>query len=327
MLPFEARKAELGRCRGANPVPADFSQFWQDRMAEADAEELSFELLPASEVPTSPTLAVHDLWFRGMGGARLYAKVLGPAELFAGPGPLPSLLRFHGYPGRTRSWLENASWAALGMRVVTMDNPGQGGRSEDIGGFPGTTVAGHVVLGLEGAPEELYYVRLHQDIRILLRVLGELGFLEGKAFVYGDSQGGGVGLATAALNPDVVDRAAILYPFLSDFEKVFELGADCIAYEGMRYWSRWFDAEGERAKEAFSKLGYIDSLSFAPHVTCPVLFGTGLADTVCPPETQYAVFNALGGPKRHLVYPCFGHEEIQAFDDETIAFFGEEVGA
>ncbi len=324
---FEARIHELERYRGTNPVPADFDEFWQGRMAEAEAEELSFELLPASEVTSCPTVQVRDLWFQGMGGARLYAKVLEPTPRFAGEGPLPLLLRFHGYPGRTRSWLENASWAGLGMRVVTMDNPGQGGRSEDVGGFPGTTVSGHVILGLEGEPKDLYYVRLHQDIRILIRVLGELGFLGEGAYIYGDSQGGGVGLATAALNPDAVKKAAILYPFLSDFEKVFELGADNIAYEGMRYWSRWFDAEGAGAEEAFRKLGYIDSLSFASRVACPVLFGTGLSDIVCPPETQYAVYNALGGPKRHLIYPCFGHEEIQAFDDETIRFLQEEVGA
>ena len=108
--------------------PEDFSSFWKECMAEADAVPLSWELVPASEVTPAPCAVPYDLWFRGMRGARLYAKVLVPTEAFAGSGPLPLLMRFHGYPGRTRSWLENASWAAEGMILVSMDNPGQDAR-------------------------------------------------------------------------------------------------------------------------------------------------------------------------------------------------------
>ena len=72
-----------------------------------------------------------------------------------------------------------------------------------------------------------------------------------------------------------MNRAAILYPFLSDYRLVWELGADLIAYEGLRYYSRWFDPDGTRQDEWFAKLGYIDSKNFAHLVRCPVLFGTG----------------------------------------------------
>ena len=34
-------------------------------------------------------------------------------------------------------------------------------------------------------------------------------------------------------------------------------------------------------------------------VKCPVLFGTGTADIVCPPATQFAVYNNLACEKRH----------------------------
>jgi len=308
---------ELEAYEGTNPIPADFDEFWVERMAEADAIDLDFWVEDA-EVPSNGSTRYLNLWFRGMAGARLYARYLRPV---AGES-LPLVLRFHGYPGRTRSWLENGSFAGMGFADITMDNPGQGGRSEDVGGFVGTTVAGHLTCGLGGDPKGLYYVRLHQDIRILCRVVRELGGIDlSRVCVYGDSQGGGVGLATCALNADLVSRAAILYPFLSDFRKVWELGADEIAYEGIRYWSRWFDADGALADECFAKLGYIDTLSFAHLVRCEVLFGTGLADDVCPLPTQYAVYNALACPKEHRLYPCFGHEEIPAFDDEVLGFF------
>ncbi len=319
-MPFSAdRLARLESCVGRNPIPADFDAFWEERVAEADDVPLDYELSASDQVDDFDTCTYHDLRFIGMGGAHLYAKYCVPAAV---SGLVPLVLQFHGYPGCTRSWAEQSSWPGLGYAVLSMDNPGQGGRSEDIGGFVGTTVAGHLVAGIDGGPRNLYYVRLYQNQRILCRIAAELeGIDPTRVFVNGGSQGGGMGIACCALNPDLVRGASILYPFLSDFKAVWELGADEIAYEGIRYYSRWFDPDGSRADEWFGTLGYVDSLSFAHLVRCPVLFGTGLADVVCPPETQFAVYNALPCPKRHLLYPDFGHEEIQAFDDSIPAFY------
>jgi cephalosporin-C deacetylase len=292
-------------------------------MAEADQIPLDYTISP-SEIPCFDTCDYLDLWFTGMEGARLYAKYLRPrAEK-----PVPLVLQFHGYPGSSRSWLEQSSYAGMGCALLAMDCPGQGGRGQDVGGYLGTTVTGHIVAGLDGPPEKLYYVRMHQNIRILCRIVRELSGIDlGKVFINGASQGGGLGLACAALNPELIDRAAILYPFLSDYRMVWELGADQIAYEGIRYYARWFDPAGERLEEWFGKLGYIDSKNFAHLIRCPVLFGTGLADTICPPETQCAVYNNLTCPKKRYFFPGFGHEEIQDFDDLILDFFGREEAA
>ena len=287
-VPISAsRLRELESCKGANPIPEDFDEFWAKRMAEADAVDLDYEIVP-SKIPTFDTCTYYDLWFTGMGGARVYAKYVVPAT----EGKHPLVLQFHGYPGCTRSWAEQSSFPGMGCAILSMDNPGQGGRSEDVGGFKGTPVSGHLIAGLDGGPENLYYVRLYQDQRILCRIARELDGVDlSRVFVNGSSQGGGMGLACCALNSDLINRASILYPFL----------------------------------ECFHTLGYIDTLSFAHLVRCPVLFGTGLADVVCPPETQFAVYNALTCPKRHVLFPDFGHEEIQAYDDMIIGFYQGEV--
>lgn len=306
---------------GATPMPADFDAFWRARMAEADQVPLDFTVTP-SEIPAFDTCEYLDLWFRGMGGARLYAKYVKPKT----DRPIPLVLQFHGYPGASRSWLEQSSFAGMGCALLSMDCPGQGGNGQDLGGFMGTTVTGHIVAGLDGPVEEMYYVRLHQNIRILCRIVGKLeGIDQSKVFINGASQGGGLGLACAALNPELIDRAVILYPFLSDYRMVWELGADQIAYEGLRYYSRWFDPDGTRQNEWFAKLGYIDTKNFAHLVRCPVIFGTGLADEVCPPATQCAVYNGLNCPKRRHLFEGYGHEEIQAFDDLILDFFGREA--
>lgn len=299
------------------PRPSDFDLFWKDRMAEADAVGLDYAIETAS-VADAATCQLFDLWYTGMCGARLHAKYLKPVS----DEPVPLVLQFHGYPGASRSWFEQASFAGMGMALIALDCPGQGGPSEDIGGFEGTTVAGHIVAGIDGDPANLYYVRLHQDIRILCRIVRELEGIDlARVFVNGASQGGGLGIATCALNSELVNRAAILYPFLSDFRLVWDLDADDIAYEGLRYWSRWFDEDSTRIDEAYAKLAYFDSKNFAPMVKCPVLFGTGTADIVCPPATQFAVYNNLTCEKRHEFFEGFGHEEIQDFDDLIIPFF------
>ena len=273
----------LGGYYGATPRPDDFESFWQARMAEADAVPLHYTVTQAQEVPSWDSCEFLDLWFTGMEGARLYAKFLRPRR----SEPMPLVLQFHGYPGASRSFAEQASFAGMGMALIAMDCPGQAGYSEDVGGFLGTTVSGHIIAGLDGPPERMYYVRLHQNIRILCRLVRELdGIDTSRVFVNGGSQGGGLGLACAALNPELIDRAAILYPFLSDFKLVWDLGADEIAY-----------------------------------VRCPVLFGTGLDDVICPPQTQCAVYNNLHCAKKRYLFPGYGHEEIPEFDDMLLDFF------
>ena len=310
---------ELGAYHGTAPCPADFDAFWDARVKEAREIPLQYTFSPA-QLPEFETCRYFDLWFTGMGGARVHAKYVKPER----EGKIPVVLQFHGYPGASRSWLEQSSFAGMGFALLAMDCPGQGGPGEDPGGYQGTTVSGHIVAGLDGDPKDMYYVRLFQNICVLCRIVREMPEIDQRKIVInGASQGGGLGLVCAALNPDLPWKAAILYPFLSDYQKVWELGADEIAYEGIRYYSRWFDPDHSRNGEWFHKLGYIDVHNFAPRVRCEVLFGTGLADNICPPITQFSVYNGLGCKKRHVFFPDYAHEEIQAFDDLLISFFSE----
>lgn len=117
----------LGSYYGATPRPDDFESFWQARMAEADAVPLHYTVTQAQEVPSWDSCEFLDLWFTGMEGARLYAKFLRPRR----SEPMPLVLQFHGYPGASRSFAEQASFAGMGMALIAMDCPGQAGYSEE----------------------------------------------------------------------------------------------------------------------------------------------------------------------------------------------------
>ena len=56
-------------------------------------------------------------------------------------------------------------------------------------------------------------------------------------------------------------------------------------------------------------------------IRCPVMFGTGLDDVICPPQTQCAVYNNLHCARKRYLFPGYGHEEIPEFDDMLLDFF------
>lgn len=123
---------QLAGYLGSTPIPEDFDTFWAARMAEADQVSLDYSVSP-SEIPAFDTCDYLDFWFRGMNGARLYAKYVKPRS----DRPIPLVLQFHGYPGASRSWLEQSSYAGMGCALLALDCPGQGGLGDDPGATPG----------------------------------------------------------------------------------------------------------------------------------------------------------------------------------------------
>lgn len=107
-------------------------------------------------------------------------------------------------------------------------------------------------------------------------------------------------------------------------ESMGYMDLDLVAYEGLRYYSRWFNPMNDKEDEIFTKLGYIDAHNFADMINCEVLFGTGLMDNICPPSTQFAIYNNIGSKKKHIIFPDYTHEEIGEFDDMLIDFFLKE---
>jgi cephalosporin-C deacetylase len=73
-------------------------------------------------------------------------------------------------------------------------------------------------------------------------------------------------------------------------------------------------------ERVFETLGYIDIQFLASRIRAEVLWAIGLMDTICPPSSQFAVFNKITSPKRMAVYPDFGHEPLPGFSDAAFQF-------
>ena len=98
------------------------------------------------------------------------------------------------------------------------------------------------------------------------------------------------------------------------------MGLAVDAYQELQSHFRQFDPRHEREADTFTRLGYIDVQHLAPSIRGEVLMITGLNDTICPPSTQYAAFNRIAAPKRHVLYPDFGHETLPGSDDLIYEF-------
>ena len=314
--------AELRNYSGRNPRPADFDAYWDAALRELDATDPQPELRPNPTI-NPRGIECFDLWFSGVGGARVYAKYFRPKNSGAGGAAqkFPAVLQFHGYAGHSGDWVDKLGWPAAGCCFASMDCRGQGGRSEDSGQVKGTTLRGHIVRGLDDPdPRKLAFRQIFLDTAQLARVVMNFPEVDaGRVGCFGNSQGGALSLACAALEPRI-KRTAPVYPFLCDYQRVWEMDQAKDAYEELRVFFRSFDPRHERVGEIFQKLGYIDCQHLAPRIKAETLMFTGLMDTICLPSSQFAAFNKITAKKDVVIYPDFGHEPLPGQIDRTFNF-------
>jgi cephalosporin-C deacetylase len=316
-LPLE----QLRNYAGRNPRPADFDAYWDAALAELAATDPRPELVPNPALAAGPGVECFDLWFTGVGGARIYAKYLRPSAAARGGRPAPAVLQFHGYSGHGGDWAGKLGYAATGFCVAAMDCRGQGGRSEDKGGVLGNTHHGHIIRGLDDPdPTKLLFRSIFLDTAQLARVVMALPEVDAtRVGAMGGSQGGALTIACAALEPRV-RRASSIFPFLSDYRRVWEMDQAKDAYAELKTYFRHFDPRHEREEAIFTKLGYIDLQFLAPRIRADVLMFTSLMDTICPPSTQFAIYNKITAKKEMKLYPDFGHEGLPGEPDLTYNF-------
>ena len=307
--------AELEKFQGRNPRPADFDEYWDSSLAEMHSLDANVELVPRDIKSISADC--FDLYFTGVGGARIHAKYMRPKNSTE---KHPAVVILHGYSGHSGDWFGHLGWISQGYSVAAIDVRGQGGHSEDIGGTIGNTLHGHIIRGLADDPKKLLFRSIYLDCAQLAGIM--IGMPEvdpTRVGVTGGSQGGGLTLACAALEPRL-KLAAPVFPFLCDYLRVWEMDLAVGAYAELREYLRFFDPRHEHIDETFMKLGYIDNQHLAPRIKSEVLMLTGLMDTICPPSTQFAAYNKITSNKNVILYPDFGHEGLPDSSDIILGF-------
>ena len=312
---FEMPLEELRTYQGTNPEPEDFDEYWRRALGELRGIDDRVELIPAEF--HSAAAECFDLFFTGVGAARIHAKYLRPKS---GETPHPAVLLFHGYTGNSGDWQDKLCFVSQGFSVAALDCRGQGGLSEDRGGVAGNTLQGHIIRGLDDHPDKLLFRQIFLDTAQLASIV--MGFAEvdpARVGTHGGSQGGALSLVCSSLEPRI-RACSSAYPFLCDYRRVWEMDLAERAYEELKSYFRLFDPTHAREQEIFRTLGYIDVQYLAPRIRADVLMATALIDQVCPPSTQFAAYNKIRSNKQMILYPDFGHEELPGYMDRAFAF-------
>ena len=303
---------KLREYRGVNPRPQDFDAYWDESLQEMHGIAPDPEYREAEF--QAPGVHCQDLFFTGVGGARVHARLVCPPE---DGKKHPALLMFHGYTGAAPDFFSMLPYAYAGFYVAALEVRGQGGVSECPNSLAGPTVYGQLINGVNDAdPKALFFRSVYLDTAELAGVLMSMPQVdEARVGATGGSQGGGLTLACAALEPRIA-LAAPTMPFLSDYRRVWDMDLDDLAYIGLRKYFRVFDPLHEKEEEIFYKLGYVDVQNLSPRIKARVLMATGLMDVVCPPSTQFAAYNKITSPKQSLIYPDYGHENLPLWNQK-----------
>ncbi|MDT2613491.1 acetylxylan esterase [Enterococcus dongliensis] len=302
---------EMMNYTGRQDPPIDMDKFWQNEknkvstLANYHLEKKAFNL---------DFVDCYELTFTGTNDSQIYSKCLFPKAV----DKVPTLFYFHGYQGQSPDWTENLKYVCAGYGVVCMDVRGQAGRSQDLGLFDGMTVKGQVIRGAIQGKETLFYKDVYLDIYQLVEIVASLDFVdETNLMSCGGSQGGALALICAALNEKIKKTVAI-YPFLSDFKRVLELGNHSEPYDELFRYFKFSDPFHNTEEFFLSNLSYIDVKNFASKIKCPVLMITGLEDDVCPPSTQFAIYNRIQTEKEIKILPEYGHEAMNVKVNDLI---------
>lgn len=321
MAYYDLTPKELEAYRSDVQEPADFKNFWETTLEETRRLPLDAEFLPLESGFT--LVDVYDVTFSGFAGQRIKAWYIRPR----GTDTVPVAVQYVGYGGGRGLPVDHLRFPAAGYGILVMDTRGQGsswspGDTPDLdSGYGSPQIPGFMTRGIL-EPEHYYYRRLYADAVRALEAAGKAPGADSERIVLtGVSQGGGLTLAAAGLaclcglpgGASLPVAALPEVPFLCDFERAAGL-VDTNPYGEIR---RFCVTHRNRVDQVFKTLSYFDGVNLARHAVLPALFSVGLMDTICPPSTVYAAYNAWRGPKEIKVYRYNDHEGGGSFHFEA----------
>jgi len=138
--------------------------------------------------------------------------------------------------------------------------------------------------------------------------------LPNRVSFFGTSQGGGASLLLGSLFRDRGVRCvAADLPYLTNFPLADGRGG---------YHKAWRALDKLEDRGAgWRGLGYIDTLSHADRLTCPVLLTAGSADDTTPADTIESLFARLPGTRSYTLLNGVGHRYTREFIHLAAAWF------
>ncbi|GAB6929495.1 acetylxylan esterase [Paenibacillus sp. JCM 10914] len=315
MNTIEARKFELGHLR---PVPtmdeSAINQFWDEILKQHSNRSLHMTSEP--EATPYPYMNVDKITYHGFDATPIHAWYITPAADLASEGARPCIVTFPGYSGDRGFPERYAHWLMLGYAVLAVDVRGQSGETGNLMPMESGVVKGWVSQGITDLHRSYYMALALDGVRAVEVAAQQPGIDPDKIAVVGGSQGGGLALLTAALNPrvaavvaDIPNMCRMDYGILHSVSSLNEIA---------QYIKRYPD----QLDLILTHLAHFDMMNLAPRIKAPVMVSVGWKDTICMPETIYAAYNRIETEKVIKDYPFSGHEVNEFQKREAVHFLG-----
>lgn len=270
----------------APDAAADFAAFWKETFEALDAIPAWPELKQVPEWSNGQRTC-YELRFRSLDGG----VAGGILSIPNAPGRYPAVVQYMGYGAPVFYFDPSAHPERIDFLVSVRDQ----------GIFKGDQER-WIDRGL-ASRETFYYRGAFCDARRALDVLFSLDKTDpGRVVAMGESQGGALTVVAAAWE-ERLQAVSLAVPFLGDYPDY----ARIVSWPVHEVWEA-ADAEGLDRDALMQMLTYFDVKNFAPGVTCPVIMAFGLQDPVCPPHTNFSIYNNLGSREcRYFCVPTCGH--------------------
>lgn len=290
----------------APPGPADFAAFWQDQYARARAVSVVPTL---REIPSPRSRTrVFEVEFSSLDGARIQGWLTRPRDGFVERGVVVG----HGYGGRDGPDF-HLPFARAALIFPCARGISRSARA-DISGNPDA----HVLHGIERRETYIHGGCAADTVWCAASALLELFPMATRRLDYlGISFGGGIG-ALALPWDERFRRAHLNVPSFGHHP--LRLSMPCVGSgESVRRYQH-------RTGRALETLRYFDAAVAARYMRIPLHVAAARFDPAVPPPGQFAIYNALAGPKE--LFPLqaghFDHAGTAAEDArllDALAYF------
>ena len=296
--------------RGAWLRPSNFESFWETSVTFAQNAQVESVV----ELPSATQAATFKrITFTSTDQTQLSARVILPAGVSeAEPSAtteLPAVVIFSDLGRGVRSWLHLLRFSALGLPVVALETRPCEPQLKDA--WRGALTAEELAHALIN-PDDAASSTLKQLIDDALVATSVVSRFLGRTIVtWGEGLGGSQALFTVALLPKEVSATMALNPLFADNATTLRAHVGC--------------GDTPQSDVAIDAVGLLDSACAAELVRVPALIGTALLDQSAPTEGTFALYNRLPGQKEMRVYPKYGHERINQFENEQINYLCEVI--
>lgn len=310
------RVRELEQYAPMHTAQSDLADFWQYTLQQFKDKPLHAQ--QTKQVTPMKAIESYQVIYEGFDDTPLHGIYVRPADQKGQP--IPCIVMFHGYTMNKGYPEDYAHWTAMGYAVFAIDIRSQGGDTGNHLNSDFGMSSGWLSQGLLDK-DHFYYRAITVDaLKAIEWVAQQADVDHTKIAVYGSSQGGGLALITSALS-DIPVIAVANIPNMSHMDFGI-LNSESSLREAAQLVSRY----PEYLDQVLETLSYFDMINLADRIQVPILISCGLKDTVCMPETVYAVYNRIHSEKEMCLYPFDGHMVSPYHQRKTMEFVQKHFG-